>query len=87
MNKKSKNHKYNSMKNHPPDCKNPDSPSDGLSNFKSLEGNVGPIRGYMFLAPKMTKKMWYWCAGAVGNGDLFEFLGLFLLYYYNQILG
>ena len=75
------------MKNHPPNCKNPDSPSDGLSNFKSLEGNVGPIRGYMFLAPKMTKKMWYWCAGAVGNGGLFEFLGLFLLYYYNQILG
>ena len=57
------------------------------TNFKSLEGNVGPIRGILFLAPQMTKKMWYWCAGSVGNGGLFEFLGMFLLYYYNQILG
>jgi len=75
------------MENQPPDRKNPDSPSGSLSNFKSLKGNVGPIRGYMLFAPKMTKKMWYWCAGSVGNAGLFEFLGMFLLYYYNQILG
>ena len=36
---------------------------------------------------KMPKKMWYWLAGNAGNAGIFEFLHLFLLYFYNQILG
>ena len=48
---------------------------------------MGPIRGLLTLSPGIPKKMWYWLAGSVANGGLYNFLGMFLLYYYNQVLG
>ena len=58
-----------------------------FKHIHSLEGNVGPIRGFLTLSPGIPKKMWYWLAGSVANGGLYNFLGMFLLYYYNQVLG
>ena len=48
---------------------------------------MGPIRGLLTLSPGIPKKMWYWLAGSIANGGLYNFLGMFLLYYYNQVLG
>ena len=72
-----------SKQNTPPRAKN----KYLFNHIHSLEGNVGPIRGLLTLSPGIPKKMWYWLAGSVANGGLYNFLGMFLLYYYNQVLG
>ena len=62
-------------------------PSPDLAAIHSLEGQVGSIRGSIVLSPGIPKKTYYWLSGSIANGAFFNFLGMFLLYYYNQILG
>lgn len=55
-----------------------------------MTGEIGDKLSWVtlgFLSPKTEKKMYWWGVPSLGLMSVSDFLTLFLLYYYNQILG
>ena len=59
-------------------------------NQDTLTGEIGDGLSRVtlgFVSPRTEKKMYWWAVPSIGIMGVSDFLTLFLLYYYNQILG
>ena len=59
-------------------------------NVDTLQGEIGnkfTWTTFGLISPKTEKKMYWWGVPGLGLAGVNDFLNLFLLYYYNQILG
>ena len=59
-------------------------------NRDDLDGDVGERLSWLtfrFVSPKTERKMYWWGLPALGLAGVNDFFSMFLLYYYNQILG
>ena len=54
---------------------------------RSLDTPADSVTAFFLAAPGISKKTVAWCSGSVGMSACNSFLGMLLLYYYNQVLG